>query len=39
MRDCFEEPAALKEGHFVPPERPGAGTTLKAEALTRYDVS
>jgi len=39
MRDCFEEPATVKEGHFVPPERPGAGTTLKADALARYDVS
>jgi L-alanine-DL-glutamate epimerase-like enolase superfamily enzyme len=39
MRDCFEEPAAVKEGHFAAPERPGAGTTLKAEALARYDVS
>ena len=24
---------------FVPPARPGAGTTLKADALARYDVS
>jgi L-alanine-DL-glutamate epimerase-like enolase superfamily enzyme len=39
MRDCFEEPAAVKEGHFVPPEQPGAGTTVKAEALTRFGVS
>jgi L-alanine-DL-glutamate epimerase-like enolase superfamily enzyme len=39
MRDCFEEPATVEEGHFVPPERPGTGTTLKADTLARYDVS
>ena len=39
MRECFEEPATVEGGHFVPPERPGAGTTLKADALVRYDVS
>ena len=39
MRDCFEEPATVREGRFVAPEQPGAGTTLRADALARYGVS
>lgn len=37
MRDCFVEPATVKEGWFLPPELPGAGTTLKPEALEQYN--
>ena len=37
-RDCFEEPATVKDGLFVAPETPGAGTTLKPDALEKYGV-
>jgi len=39
MRDCFEEPATVAEGRFVVPERPGAGTALRDDALERYHVA
>lgn len=39
MRDCFEEPATVVEGRFVVPERPGAGTALRDDALERYHVA
>lgn len=38
LRDCFEEPATVQNGHFVVPSRPGAGTTLRSEALGRFNV-
>lgn len=38
MRDCFVEPATVEEGVFLPPERAGAGTALRPEALEAYDV-
>jgi L-alanine-DL-glutamate epimerase-like enolase superfamily enzyme len=37
-RDCFVEPATVKDGVFVAPEQPGAGTTLRANALEHYGV-
>jgi L-alanine-DL-glutamate epimerase-like enolase superfamily enzyme len=39
MRDCFVEPATVDEGCFVVPECPGAGTTLRNDALERYHVA
>jgi len=39
LRDCFVEPACVREGRFVPPELPGAGTTLRPGALDQYGVS
>ncbi len=39
LRSCFEEPATVEGGCYRTPEMPGAGTTLKAEALERYGVS
>ncbi len=39
MRDCFEEPATVVDGRFEVPERPGAGTTLREDALERFDVA
>lgn len=36
LRECFTEPATVREGNFVLPEEPGAGTTLRPEALERY---
>lgn len=38
LRDCFEEPATVVEGAFVPPQQPGAGTTLKPDALQKFNV-
>ena len=38
LRDCFEEPATVRDGHFLPPQAPGASTTLRADALPRFAV-
>jgi L-alanine-DL-glutamate epimerase-like enolase superfamily enzyme len=38
LRGCFEEPATVQDGYFVPPRLPGAGTTLTERALTEYRV-
>lgn len=38
LRDCFEEPATVVDGYFVAPQLPGAGTTLKEEALEKYNA-
>ncbi|MEX2541646.1 MAG: mandelate racemase/muconate lactonizing enzyme family protein [Trueperaceae bacterium] len=38
MRECFIEPATVREGRFVIPEEPGAGTTLTVESFERYGV-
>lgn len=37
LRECFEEPATVRDGSFVPPEHPGAGTTLLESALHRFN--
>jgi L-alanine-DL-glutamate epimerase-like enolase superfamily enzyme len=36
--ECFREPAQVVGGRFAPPELPGAGTELNAEALNRFGV-
>ena len=38
-RECFQEPATVVDGRFVPPEKPGAGTELRAEAMAQFGVS
>ena len=38
IRDCFVEPITVKDGAYVAPEQPGAGTTLKKEALEKFNV-
>jgi L-alanine-DL-glutamate epimerase-like enolase superfamily enzyme len=38
LRDCFEEPATVERGYFRRPVLPGAGTTLKPDALKRFGV-
>lgn len=35
LRECFEEPASVREGWFAMPEAPGAGTTIRLTALER----
>jgi L-alanine-DL-glutamate epimerase-like enolase superfamily enzyme len=37
-RQCFREPAAVRDGAFVTPQEPGAGTTLRADALEKFAV-
>jgi L-alanine-DL-glutamate epimerase-like enolase superfamily enzyme len=37
-RECFVEPATVKDGFFVVPQAPGAGTTLRKEAVDRFAV-
>jgi L-alanine-DL-glutamate epimerase-like enolase superfamily enzyme len=36
MRECFVEPATVRDGTFVLPEQPGAGTTLRPDAMERF---
>jgi L-alanine-DL-glutamate epimerase-like enolase superfamily enzyme len=36
--DYFVEPVAIRDGFYRVPELPGAGTTLKADALNRFSV-
>lgn len=38
LRECFEKPATVREGHFVTPVLPGAGTMIKTDALERYNA-
>jgi len=38
-QECFEEPATVREGHFVPPAAPGAGTTFTVAALRQFGRS
>ena len=38
LNACFEEPATVIDGDFIPPQNPGAGTTLTEAALEAYDV-
>lgn len=37
--DLFNEPARVMQGKLHPPEAPGAGTAMRAEAIERYLVS
>ena len=37
-RDCFEEPATVTDGQFVPPVMPGAGTSLRKDSIARFGV-
>jgi L-alanine-DL-glutamate epimerase-like enolase superfamily enzyme len=38
-RDCFVEPASVRDGLFVIPQLAGAGTTMHAAAMERYSVN
>lgn len=38
MRECFTEPATVSDGWFLVPQEPGAGTTLRPDALERFGV-
>lgn len=38
MRECFTEPATVKDGYFLVPQEPGAGTTLRPDAIERFGV-
>jgi L-alanine-DL-glutamate epimerase-like enolase superfamily enzyme len=38
LRACFEEPATVEEGFLKIPQLPGAGTTLRNDAIDRFGV-
>lgn len=38
LRECFAEPAAVEGGCYRAPEQPGAGTTLRDDAVARFGV-
>jgi len=38
LRHCFEEPATVEDGFFKTPQMPGAGTTLRPDAVDKYGV-
>ncbi|HWP40763.1 MAG TPA: mandelate racemase/muconate lactonizing enzyme family protein [Tepidisphaeraceae bacterium] len=38
IRDCFTDPASVREGYYLTPQQPGAGTTLKPDAFNRFAV-
>lgn len=39
IKDRFREPAEVRDGHFLRPEQPGAGTTPTPEALAAFAVA
>jgi len=39
LRVCFEEPATVEGGFLKIPQMPGAGTTLRSDAIDRFGVS
>jgi L-alanine-DL-glutamate epimerase-like enolase superfamily enzyme len=36
IKDCFVEPIHVEGGFYVRPQMPGAGTTLRQEAIAAY---
>ena len=38
LRECFEEPAVVKDGFALAPQMPGAGTTLRSDAQERFGI-
>lgn len=38
LRECFTEPATVSDGVFVVPREPGAGTTLRLDAIASFGV-
>jgi L-alanine-DL-glutamate epimerase-like enolase superfamily enzyme len=36
IKDCFEEPIRIKDGHYERPEAPGASTTLTKQAIAAH---
>ncbi|HXK59081.1 MAG TPA: mandelate racemase/muconate lactonizing enzyme family protein [Acidobacteriota bacterium] len=38
LRRCFRDPVTVKDGRFVLPDTPGAGTTLRPDALDQFNV-
>ena len=39
LRECFIEPATAIDGYFEVPQEPGAGTTLRPDAIERFGVA
>jgi L-alanine-DL-glutamate epimerase-like enolase superfamily enzyme len=38
IRDCFVEPITVKDGAYVTPQVPGAGSTITTDAIDRFGV-
>jgi L-alanine-DL-glutamate epimerase-like enolase superfamily enzyme len=38
IRECFIDPATVRDGAFMAPQQPGAGTTLRPDAFDRFGV-
>ena len=38
LLECFEEPAAVEDGYYRIPHNPGAGTTLRKDAIEKFGV-
>ncbi len=38
LRECFTEPATVRDGYFEIPRDPGTGTTLRPDAFERFGV-
>ncbi|MCC6127306.1 MAG: mandelate racemase/muconate lactonizing enzyme family protein [Pirellulales bacterium] len=38
LLECFEEPAAVEDGYYRVPRNPGAGTTLRKDAIEKFGV-
>jgi len=38
LAPIFETPVQVREGHALVPQEPGAGTTIRAEAIERYGM-
>jgi L-alanine-DL-glutamate epimerase-like enolase superfamily enzyme len=38
IKDHFEEPAEVRDGHFLRPAQPGAGTTPRIGVLEKYGI-
>ena len=36
IRECFTEPIRVQDGYYVRPEQPGAGATLRPDAVEKY---
>lgn len=36
IKNAFEEPVLVRDGNYIKPQQPGAGTTPKPEALKQY---
>jgi L-alanine-DL-glutamate epimerase-like enolase superfamily enzyme len=38
IRECFTDPATVRDGAYLIPQQPGAGTTLRPDAIDRFSL-